>query len=79
MIITHRGHHGNQKENTLEAFEAALKAGADGVECDLRLTLDNKVVVNHDNVSRLSLKDLGKILTLDELFEYIKQSAYHFS
>jgi len=78
MIITHRGHHGNQKENTLEAFDAALKAGADAVECDLRLTLDKKVVVNHDNISRLSLKDLGKILSIDELFEYIKQKRVPF-
>ncbi len=79
MIITHRGKHTNGLiENTIPAFDAALKAGADAVEGDLRLTRDNKVVVNHDNISRLSLRDLGKILTIDELFEYIKQKRVPF-
>lgn len=78
MIITHRGHHGDQKENTIPAFEAALKAGADGVECDLRLTRDNKVIVNHDNVSKIHSKDLNSVLTIDELFEYIKQKSVPF-
>lgn len=76
MIITHRGHHGNQKENTLEAFEAALKAGADAVECDLRLTLDKKVIVNHDKhiklngsrikISKTPLKDLIRLPNHEE-------------
>lgn len=78
MIITHRGKHNGLQENTLEAFEAALKAGADAVECDLRLVQNNTVVVNHDNVSHLSLRDIGKVLTIDELFEYIKQKRVPF-
>ena len=71
MIISHRGHYNGLKENTIPAFEAALKAGADAVECDLRLTLDKKVIVCHDNnlsingerfkVSKTTLKDLKSI------------------
>lgn len=49
MVITHRGHHNGLQENTIPSFEAALKAGADAVECDLRLTLDKQVVICHDN------------------------------
>ena len=64
MIIAHRGYHANTKENTLAAFDAAFAAGAEAVECDLRL-VDNKVVVSHD-FSRA--KDL---LGIDELFAYI--------
>ena len=34
-------------ENSLIAFAAALEMGG-GIECDLRLTADNRVVVFHD-------------------------------
>lgn len=88
MIITHRGHYNGLQENTLRAFEATLKAGADAVECDLRLTLDDQVVVTHDNnlkvngkhlkVSKTNLEDLGKLLTIDELFDYINQKRVPF-
>ena len=46
---THRGlHHGTEfPENSLIAFAAALERGA-GIECDLRLTADDRVVVFHD-------------------------------
>ena len=47
--FAHRGvHDGSQfPENSLIAFAAALEAGA-GIECDLRLTADDRVVVFHD-------------------------------
>ena len=47
--FTHRGlHHGTEfPENSLIAFAAALERGA-GIECDLRLTADDRVVVFHD-------------------------------
>ena len=41
-------HEGSQfPENSLVAFAAALELGA-GIECDLRLTADNRIVVFHD-------------------------------
>jgi glycerophosphoryl diester phosphodiesterase len=72
VIITHRGKHNNGlKENTIPSFEAALKAGAEAVECDLRLTLDKQIVVCHDNklsingkrfkVSKTTLQDLKNV------------------
>jgi glycerophosphoryl diester phosphodiesterase len=48
--FAHRGlHHGaGFPENSMMAFAAALEIGA-GIECDLRLTADDKVVVFHDS------------------------------
>jgi glycerophosphoryl diester phosphodiesterase len=47
--FAHRGlHHGaGFPENSLTAFAAALELGA-GIECDLRLTADDRIVVFHD-------------------------------
>jgi len=47
--FAHRGlHYGSGfPENSLIAFAAALEAGA-GIECDVRLTADNRIVVFHD-------------------------------
>ena len=48
--FTHRGLHSGSEfpENSLIAFAAALELGA-GIECDLRLTADNRIVVFHDS------------------------------
>jgi glycerophosphoryl diester phosphodiesterase len=47
--FAHRGlHHGaGFPENSLLAFAAALELGA-GIECDLRLTADDQILVFHD-------------------------------
>lgn len=47
--FAHRGlHYGSGfPENSLIAFAAALEEGA-GIECDVRLTADNRIVVFHD-------------------------------
>lgn len=36
------------RENTLPSFEAALRAGAQGIELDVHVTADGVVVVHHD-------------------------------
>jgi len=47
--FAHRGLHGpGVPENSLAAFRAAIEAGA-GIECDVRLSSDGKVVVFHDH------------------------------
>lgn len=48
LVIAHRGASAAKTENTVEAFAAAVAAGADGVELDLRLTSDDMMVVHHD-------------------------------
>ena len=53
MGFAHRGlHYGTAfPENSLIAFAAALELGA-GIECDLRLTADDAIVVFHDADAR---------------------------
>ena len=53
MVVAHRGASIEQPENTIAAFEAAIDAGADAVEFDVRMTADGHAVVMHDpDVSR---------------------------
>jgi glycerophosphoryl diester phosphodiesterase len=47
-VAAHRGGAGLWPENSLLAFENALKLGVDGLECDVHLTRDGEVVVLHD-------------------------------
>jgi len=47
-VWAHRGASAHAPENTLEAFELARSAGADGIELDVRLDRDGNVVVFHD-------------------------------
>ena len=72
-LIAHRGYKTKFiKENTLEAFNNATKNGFGGIECDVRKTKDNKLVICHDAfISRVS-NGLGLIssLTYDELLNY---------
>jgi glycerophosphoryl diester phosphodiesterase len=48
MIVAHRGASVDHPENTIEAFEGAILAGADMVELDVRMTADHVPVVLHD-------------------------------
>lgn len=48
-IIGHRGIPSTHPENTLEGAIAAYNAGADIIEIDIYLTLDNIIVINHDS------------------------------
>lgn len=48
-VVAHRGASSDLPENTLTAFEAAVQAGADMVELDVRLTADGVPVVLHDH------------------------------
>lgn len=48
LAIAHRGDPVTEVENTMPAFEAALAAGADMVELDVRLSRDGVPIVIHD-------------------------------
>ncbi len=48
LIIAHRGGFSPFPENSFEAIRSAYLAGSDGIECDLRLTADENVVILHD-------------------------------
>lgn len=47
-VFGHRGAAALAPENTLEGIDAAVAAGADGFECDLRRTGDGNLVLMHD-------------------------------
>ncbi len=49
LVIAHRGASADAPENSLAAFRLAVEQGADGIECDLRVSGDGLVVLNHDD------------------------------
>lgn len=71
QLIGHRGQvvPGGATENTLAAVAAALDAGADGVEVDVRLTADGVAVCVHDaDLLRVTgSANLVRRLTYDDL------------
>ena len=84
-IYAHRGASHDFPEMTMAAYEAAVKQGADGFECDLRLTKDGVAVLWHDAdlkrradsdavVSESKYSKLKRIypdiLTLDEFLDF---------
>ena len=48
LVHGHRGCRAVRPENTLPAFEHALKAGVDAIEMDLCVTADDVLVCSHD-------------------------------
>jgi len=68
-VWAHRGDSAHFVENTLEAFEGAARARADGIELDVRLCRGSDVVVFHDDdLARLAGRpDRVADLTLAEL------------
>jgi glycerophosphoryl diester phosphodiesterase len=71
-VIAHRGASGHAPENTLPAFDLAVRQGADAIELDVRLTADGVPVVFHDAtldritghhgpLSAMSLAELGEM------------------
>jgi glycerophosphoryl diester phosphodiesterase len=48
LVFAHRGGAALAPENTLAAFENAVALGVDGIELDVRVSRDGRVVVHHD-------------------------------
>jgi glycerophosphoryl diester phosphodiesterase len=69
LVIAHRGASAEAPENTLPAFEAAVRHGADAIELDVRLTADGAPVVIHDATLDRTADRIGPVaaLTLAEL------------
>lgn len=68
-MCAHRGDQGIAPENTIPAFVAAAKAGAQQIEFDVQLTKDGKLVVMHDLTVDRTTNGKGAIqdLTFDEI------------
>ena len=85
-IYAHRGFSHKFPEATRAAYQAAIEVGADGLECDVRLSKDGVAVCFHDRdtkrisgvkkrVAALTLsewRELVDVMTLEELLELAK-------
>jgi len=69
LIIAHRGASAYEPENTLRAFDLAVRQGAQMIELDLHVTCDNHVVVIHDPTLNHTTDMTGRVdrLTLAEV------------
>lgn len=67
FLVSHRGYHVDEVENSIKAAQKAYKYGADILEMDVHLTKDNKIVVNHDPT-------LGRTYDRDFVIKYNKLS-----
>jgi glycerophosphoryl diester phosphodiesterase len=61
LLISHRGASAYAPENTLPAYELAIKQGAELVEQDLQITRDGILVCNHDGY-------LERVTNVEEVF-----------
>lgn len=68
-VIAHRGEHRAHPENTLPAFQAAIDAGADFFELDVRTTSDGRLVLMHDAKVDRTTNGHGLVreMTLDQI------------
>jgi glycerophosphoryl diester phosphodiesterase len=69
LVLAHRGASGHAPQNTLAAFLLAAEMGADGIELDVHLSADGKVVVIHDDTVDATTDGHGRVsqMTLLEL------------
>jgi len=56
IAFAHRGARAHAPENTIEAFQLALKLGATGLESDVWMTADDVAVLDHDGVVKRGLR-----------------------
>ncbi|MEL7626936.1 MAG: glycerophosphodiester phosphodiesterase family protein [Anaerolineaceae bacterium] len=61
LIIAHRGASALAPENTMAAFRLAKQLGADGIELDVMLSADEKLVVIHDLSLARTTNGQGKV------------------
>jgi len=72
-VVAHRGAHNGIPENTLAAYEAAIKMGVDFVEVDLRTTKDGHIVSIHNKEIDSYVTDGRRGLISEMTLEQLKQ------
>ena len=65
LVVAHRGASSTAAEHTLAAYLSAIEAGADGLECDVRLTRDGHLVCVHDRTVNRTSDGTGVVSDLD--------------
>lgn len=78
LLFAHRGGSGIAPENTLAAFDGAVRLGVDGLELDVRFSRDRLVVVHHDASLARTTDRTGPVssLSADELARV--DAGWHF-
>lgn len=78
LNFAHRGFSGCYPENTMLAFQKALEAGCEGIELDVHLTKDGKVVITHDESIARTSNGTGYVhdMTYNELCQYDFSAQY---
>ena len=64
QIWAHRGASAAAPENTLAAFDLAVRQGAQGVELDVQRSVDGTVVVIHDETVDRTTRGTGRVVDL---------------
>ncbi|MCA1572633.1 MAG: hypothetical protein LC798_20505 [Chloroflexi bacterium] len=69
IVVAHRGASRQAPENTMEAFQLGVEAGADAIELDVHLTADGQLAVIHDDSLGRTTDRTGSVadLTMDEV------------
>lgn len=65
QVVAHRGASHENAEHTLRAYQVAIEAGADALECDVRLTADGHLVCVHDRDLRRTAANRGVVSTME--------------
>jgi glycerophosphoryl diester phosphodiesterase len=71
VAISHRGEHLHHPENTIPAFDEAIRLGADFIEVDVRTTTDGRLVLSHDNTVNRCTNGTGEVSNMT--FEQIER------
>lgn len=64
-VVAHRGASARAPEHTLAAYALALESGADGLECDVRLSRDGHLVCVHDRTVNRTSDGRGVVSEFD--------------
>ncbi len=65
FVVAHRGASSTVAEHTLGAYVSAIEAGAQGLECDVRLTRDGHLVCVHDRTVNRTSDGKGVVSDFD--------------
>lgn len=74
--LGHRGYSEKYPENTMIAFKKAIEGNFDGVETDVHLTKDNRLVLIHDE--KINRTSNGKGYVKDYTYEQLCQFNFNY-
>lgn len=74
QVVAHRGFSSEEPEHSLAAYLRAVEAGADAVECDVRMTADGTLVLVHDR--RIDRTSAGKGVVSDFVLSELQEHTF---